>query len=38
LRLEHSGFPPDSFAFKAMSGAWRKIVSERIPSVAASLA
>jgi uncharacterized protein YndB with AHSA1/START domain len=30
LHLEHSGFDPDSFAFKAMGQGWRGKVAERI--------
>jgi uncharacterized protein YndB with AHSA1/START domain len=30
LRLEHSGFDPDSFAFKAMGQGWRGKVGDRI--------
>jgi uncharacterized protein YndB with AHSA1/START domain len=30
LRLEHSGFDPDSFAFKMMGQGWRGKVAERI--------
>jgi uncharacterized protein YndB with AHSA1/START domain len=30
LRLEHSGFDPESFAFKAMGQGWRGKVAERI--------
>jgi uncharacterized protein YndB with AHSA1/START domain len=33
LRLEHSGFDPDSFAFKAMGQGWRGKVAERISLV-----
>jgi uncharacterized protein YndB with AHSA1/START domain len=30
LQLEHSGFDPDSFAFKAMGQGWRGKIAERI--------
>lgn len=30
LRLEHAGFDPDGFAFKAMGQGWRGRVAERI--------
>jgi uncharacterized protein YndB with AHSA1/START domain len=30
LRLEHSGFDPDSFAFKMMGQGWRGKIAERI--------
>jgi uncharacterized protein YndB with AHSA1/START domain len=33
LRLEHSGFDPDSFAFKMMGQGWRGKVAERITQV-----
>jgi uncharacterized protein YndB with AHSA1/START domain len=35
LYLEHSGFDPDSFAFKAMGQGWKRKVSEKIPQVLA---
>jgi uncharacterized protein YndB with AHSA1/START domain len=33
LSLEHSGFDPDSFAFKAMGQGWKRKVRERIHQV-----
>jgi hypothetical protein len=35
LHLEHSGFDPDSFVFKAMSQGWKGKVSEKIHQVLA---
>jgi uncharacterized protein YndB with AHSA1/START domain len=35
LYLEHSGFDPDGFAFKAMSQGWKRKVSEKIHQVLA---
>jgi len=36
LHLEHSGFDPDSFAFKAMGQGWKRKVSEKIQRVLAA--
>lgn len=33
LRLKHSGFDPDSFAFKAMGQGWRSKIAERIAQI-----
>jgi len=38
LHLEHSGFDPDSFAFKAMGQGWKKKTSEKISQVLAAQA
>ncbi len=38
LRLEHSGFPPDSFAFQAMGQGWRGNLAARITLVLAQAA
>ena len=35
LHLEHSGFDPDSFAFKAMRQGWKRKISEKISQVLA---
>ena len=35
LHLEHSGFDPDSFAFKAMCQGWKGKISEKIRQVLA---
>jgi uncharacterized protein YndB with AHSA1/START domain len=37
LRLEHSGFDPDSFAFKAMGQGWRGKLAERITQALAAI-
>ncbi len=36
LCLEHSGFDPDSFAFKAMGQGWKGKISEKIQQVLAA--
>ena len=36
LYLEHSGFDPDSFAFRAMGQGWRGKISEKIPQLLAA--
>lgn len=36
LRLEHSGFDPDSYAFKMMGQGWRGKIAERIAQVLAA--
>jgi uncharacterized protein YndB with AHSA1/START domain len=36
LRMEHSGFDPESFAFKMMGDGWRRKVSERMKQVVAT--
>jgi uncharacterized protein YndB with AHSA1/START domain len=33
LHLEHSGFPPESFAYKAMSQGWQRKLQSRISEV-----
>lgn len=38
LRLEHSGFDPDSYAFKMMGQGWRGKVAERIGQALAAAA
>jgi uncharacterized protein YndB with AHSA1/START domain len=38
LHLEHSGFDPDSFAFKAMGQGWKRKISEKISQVLAAQA
>jgi uncharacterized protein YndB with AHSA1/START domain len=38
LRLEHSGFAPDSFAYQAMGQGWRGKIAERITQVLAQAA
>lgn len=38
LRLEHSGFDPDSYAFKMMGQGWRGKIAERIAQVLAAAA
>jgi uncharacterized protein YndB with AHSA1/START domain len=36
LHLEHSGFDPDSFAFKAMGQGWRGKIADRISQALAA--
>jgi uncharacterized protein YndB with AHSA1/START domain len=36
LYFEHSGFDPDSFAFKAMGQGWKRKISEKISQVLAA--
>ena len=38
LRLEHSGFAPDSFAYQAMGQGWRGKIAERITQVLGQVA
>lgn len=38
LQLEHSGFDPDRFAFKAMDQGWRETIAKRIAHVLATAA
>jgi len=38
LRLDHDGFPMESFAFTAMNQGWRGKVAERITQVLAEVA
>lgn len=38
LHLEHSGFDPDSVAFKAMNQGWRETIAKRIAQVLSAAA